>query len=386
MGSCYACEIPLTRENISREHIIQNSVGGRLKLPILCKSCNAEFGSQADAALACALNPLANLLNIKRDVGQPQPIEGTLTTGERVLIKPDGKVYLRDTKHEILTADNDQKQLHVNGPDMSAIKKRLIGLKRKQFPNLDIDTALAGFKTSPRPLDEWLTSSFDFGDPITFQAVTKAAIGFYISNGGDRCQIAHILPFIKSGTGAPPVEFFYPDSPVVQEQSRDLLHHLVLVGSSEDRILYCYVSYFGTANYLVMLNSHYSGPDIAFHHNLNPARGASEHRNVLRLLSRTEVESALIRDETLMDRLLKKIERFLAIALAKRATSRELERIIEQVFKNVQILENESSESYLCRIQAELEPLIFPMIKAAGDQRRNEALAQFRKEHPGVEI
>ena len=44
--------------------------------------------------------------------------------------------------------------------------------------------------------------------------------------------------------------------------SHESFHILHLVGNSKNNILYCYVDYFNTYRYLVLLNSNYKGVDI----------------------------------------------------------------------------------------------------------------------------
>ena len=76
MSACWKCGVEIDSTNRSREHIILNAAGGRLKSrDLLCKSCNSSFGQSFDAVFAKELNFFANLLNITRDEGNPQTIK-----------------------------------------------------------------------------------------------------------------------------------------------------------------------------------------------------------------------------------------------------------------------------------------------------------------------
>jgi hypothetical protein len=65
---CYNCNLEITKNNSSIEHIILNSCGGKLKSSkLICKKCNELFGTNADAELAKQLNSLSSFLNVDRD-------------------------------------------------------------------------------------------------------------------------------------------------------------------------------------------------------------------------------------------------------------------------------------------------------------------------------
>lgn len=79
MAFCYQCEKEITSENRSVEHIINNSLGGRLKShDLLCLKCNSSFGEKVDAPIAKAFNVFMNSLNIKKERGEVQDIVGKL--------------------------------------------------------------------------------------------------------------------------------------------------------------------------------------------------------------------------------------------------------------------------------------------------------------------
>src|SRR5690606_2796663 len=68
MIKCYNCLSEITRENKSLEHIIPNSIGGKLKSStLLCRDCNSTFGETIDTELAKSYNNLVALLGINRD-------------------------------------------------------------------------------------------------------------------------------------------------------------------------------------------------------------------------------------------------------------------------------------------------------------------------------
>ena len=69
---CFACEKPHT---LTLEHIIPESIGGRLKARLYCKTCNNTFGHSLDDEISKQFGWICTLLNIKRERGNPQPYE-----------------------------------------------------------------------------------------------------------------------------------------------------------------------------------------------------------------------------------------------------------------------------------------------------------------------
>jgi len=59
MSNCYICLTILNKRTSSKEHIISNACGGRLKsFKLLCKTCNEKMGAGIDAELAKKIVPL----------------------------------------------------------------------------------------------------------------------------------------------------------------------------------------------------------------------------------------------------------------------------------------------------------------------------------------
>lgn len=80
MNTCYMCPVELTEENSSKEHIILNAMGGRLKpKDLLCKTCNSKIGHDADSELAKQFEFLSAYLQVKRDSGSIPIIRGGKT-------------------------------------------------------------------------------------------------------------------------------------------------------------------------------------------------------------------------------------------------------------------------------------------------------------------
>src|SRR4051812_23932168 len=88
---CVRCACVIDEGNDTDEHVIPNSIGGRLKVRgFICLACNSHTGETWDAVLAKQSNFFCHFFGVARERGEPpsQPIE--TTAGEKLLIQPGG--------------------------------------------------------------------------------------------------------------------------------------------------------------------------------------------------------------------------------------------------------------------------------------------------------
>ncbi|MFB4472749.1 HNH endonuclease [Virgibacillus sp. SK37] len=261
--NCYVCNSELTKENETEEHIILNAIGGKLKSrSLICKDCNSKFGSRVDNKLAEQLNPICNLLDVKRDRGKPQNVKATYKNKE-ILIEPGGKMKLaRAYTHE------DGKVVHIESATEGQAVKALRGLKRK-YPSLNTEELLENAKRKKEYLDS-VSISMNFGGKETTRAICKMAVNFFIFNGGDPKYIKQLLPFILGIEEEAEVYFFYPRSELFYKNEKDILHTLLLVGDPNHRYLYVYVELFNEFKMVVYLSKEYDEEPIyeSYHYNV----------------------------------------------------------------------------------------------------------------------
>jgi len=258
---CYVCDIKITDENETDEHIIINAAGGRLKSKkLICSKCNSDFGENIDSILAKQLNILSNMLMVKRHRGEPQPIVGEKqSTGEKYKLEVGGKPKL--TKPTIdKTVDGNKTNISITARSEKELRKILTGLAKKN-PNFDVEEAMKSAQWREEHFDEALCFQNVIGGNEVFRAICKCATNFFIYNKGEASQINHLIPYIKGEEDKEVVWMHYQDDlyELNPDESSHILH---LVGNREQRILYCYVDYFNTYKYLVLLNDNYNGLDI----------------------------------------------------------------------------------------------------------------------------
>lgn len=258
---CYVCDTDLTPANETDEHIIINAAGGRLKSKeLICSKCNSDFGETIDSLLAKQLNNLANMLMVKRHRGEPQPIVGEKqSTGEKYILEVGGKPKL--TKPTIdKTVDGDKTNISITARSEKELREILTGMAKKN-PHFDVEEAMKSAKWREEYFDEALHFQNEIGGNAVFRAVCKCATNFFVFSKGNPTQIKHLIPYIKGEEEKEVVWMHYQENlyELNPEESSHIIH---LVGKREQAILYCYVDYFNTYKYLVLLNDNYQGQDI----------------------------------------------------------------------------------------------------------------------------
>jgi hypothetical protein len=102
---CIVCDVEITASNDSREHIIQNAIGGIRKASgVLCSACNSNTGLTWDAEAARQLEFLTLHLGISRDRDGGRAGEFRTISGRTVRKHPDGRLTFRTGSLSLLRA------------------------------------------------------------------------------------------------------------------------------------------------------------------------------------------------------------------------------------------------------------------------------------------
>jgi hypothetical protein len=265
MALCYSCESQITKSNESEEHIIINALGGRLKSrKLLCSSCNNSLGGKYDAALAKALNILANNLDIKRERGKvPSQIGKVSKSGDPIAVEAGGKPKLIKTKIEENLIDG-KLEIKVSAPDKRAAKKALKGLQRKHgLSDEEIQRLIDQMEFQEYKLDDHIHHSVQIGGNEVLKAVLKTAINYYVHEIGEFFQVKEAIEELNaSDEETDRVWFLNHAEDLPKYNNREIMNVLRLKGCPDSKNLICLVDFFSTAQYGVLLSESYSGPKI----------------------------------------------------------------------------------------------------------------------------
>ena len=267
LNECFVCGTELNATNSSDEHILLNALGGHLHSPtLLCKRCNSVFGCEFDGELARELNFAASYLNVPRQRGKNQTIYtnkceeyNLLPGGKPVLKKPIVKTSSQEIKDIIeITARNENEA------------RRIIKELSRKNPRVDVDSALKQMKTKKEYIGKSIAINISFHAKKIYPSIIKSAVEYYLFCGGDRQKVSHILTFIEGkGDVGECCKYYYPVEPLFDISDDEIMHLLYIIGSSKDRLLYGFVSYFGIVQCIILLSDNYDGPDMEYGYGYN---------------------------------------------------------------------------------------------------------------------
>ncbi|OAA84686.1 HNH endonuclease [Clostridium ljungdahlii] len=256
MKNCYVCGCELTKANQSLEHIILNSIGGKLKSKkLLCKTCNSKFGGNIDDKLAKQLNVFANLLNIKRENGNPQSIKVLdEETNEEYIIEPGGKPA---RSKPLVKITNDGNEVKINVTARNIIEsKRILKQLNKKYNQINVDDWLKNAEVKSNPISN-ITLHACFGGKESFRSICKTAVDYYLCTGGIQKFINHLIPYIDGEIDLNVVNFYYSKNNT--PKFKKITHSIIVKGDKKNKILYSYIEFFNVCKFIVLLNGNYTG-------------------------------------------------------------------------------------------------------------------------------
>lgn len=264
MTKCYICESTITKENETEEHIILNSLGGKLKSKtLICRNCNSKLGNEIDSELSDMLNPIANLLNIDRDRGRAQAFKVyDSVNGETYNILPGGKP---ERSKPVIDEEinNGRGQVRITARSYKEARHILKGYKKKYKDfTKDIDDVIKEGSRNKTYITQPINIDLCVGNNNIYKAICKMAINFYIYVGGNSKYIKHLIPYILGENNEDNyTRVYYKNSEIVLK-NEEILHSLIIKGDNSEGILFAYIELFNVYKYVVLLNESYSGEDI----------------------------------------------------------------------------------------------------------------------------
>lgn len=254
---CYNCESPLNQINQSIEHIIPNSVGGRLKSKkLLCNSCNKRLGEEIDVEIGRQLNPFMNFFLIDRERGKYNPLKGKTNNGEEFIL--DG-IEVK-SKPKISVNDNG---VSFNGNDEQDVKNYLKGILKKH-PYLKIDEIIEKANKGKYYLNEPININMNFGGEKALRAITKIMVNFYLFNNGNKEYASNLIQYMNGSINNGEIWYNYEfenDKLVITKGN--VYHFLKIEGNPHEKILYGYIELFGTHKFLLLFSNNYVGEQFS---------------------------------------------------------------------------------------------------------------------------
>lgn len=266
---CWYCGVELTSANQSLEHIIPDSLGGRIRSrELLCKDHNSLLGNSVDSELYNQLKSILMIINPVRDRPYKGMIKGRDEKGQPLTVA----VGLRDT-HEITI-------VFPNGNEVSLVtdsKEKLEGMIAKKIREIRAKDPLINIRRNNYRQEDrrhlTLYNTHDatgskYGDFDFLRAVLKIVVNFYLYKGEDKKYLDSIIMLIK-GEGdlrfKDRIRFYYPPLPVHEMSENEISHLLYIKGDAKGN-LFAYVELLSFLNLFIVIDTDYKGPVFTHHY------------------------------------------------------------------------------------------------------------------------
>ena len=268
---CAICGKEITKENDSEEHVIPQSVGGKLVITgFLCAGCNSKAGEKCDAALAKQLNPLSLFFGIVRERGKVPPQVFKTTTGDKLQQHADGSFSpAKPSYHEEKTEEGIE--IKISARSDEELNKILAGIKKK-YPKVDIETLkqeAVRVRQYPKGL---ILNSLEFGGHETGKSIVKTALAFASNVGVAPSVCTTALEYLKGCLGEAPFGYYSKDI-VLNRPAGIPLHCVAIAGNPEEKLLLGYVEYYGFRRMMICLSDQYLGEKFSNAYAINPVTG-----------------------------------------------------------------------------------------------------------------
>ena len=138
--NCALCDIIITDENDTKEHIIPNAIGGRKKVKgFICKACNNSTGNSWESELAKQFNPLSLLFSINRERGNVPSQLFETTAGEKLKLNVDGSMANDKPVYTETPLGDNKVKINIQARDQKE-KKSMLDVVQKIFNKKKIHT------------------------------------------------------------------------------------------------------------------------------------------------------------------------------------------------------------------------------------------------------
>jgi hypothetical protein len=262
--SCYLCDLILTGANVSEEHIIPNSIGGRLTSNnLLCKNCNEKTGTMFDDIFSKYGNFLASKYNIKRDRGDvPNFIAVDKKTGAQLVITPG---FNSGHLHPYYPDPNDRLSFSVFSKKRAKEEMEKIMAER----GINSEEYQVELKREVTPNGSEFVREIHLNTDLFFRSVSKIFSNFFIYSGREKDQIQLLVNFIKTDAENRFTWFLNLDASKQFHESKPY-HILIIKGDRKSKYLIGYFEMFGEMGFICLLNGKYSGDDIDISYTYDP--------------------------------------------------------------------------------------------------------------------
>lgn len=249
-GICYLCcgELELTDE-----HIIPQCLGGVLREPLYCETCNTQCGHNVDVELAAQFGRFATLLLISRQRGINQPFTIVVDDDSGIKMRCDGLTIKRSKP--VVRIETSNSGVLTEAEVIARSEEELKEIFGRIAARYNIDPSLCQIEQLENPAPV-AYHEFAIDNVLIRRAVAKICYGFAclripstIVMGG---EFDPIRRFILGFDEYPLACANYAHGDFMVDNHRPL-HKIHIRLERENRILVGYIALFGAFRFSVLL-------------------------------------------------------------------------------------------------------------------------------------
>ncbi len=189
-AKCFCCCEPNV---LTEEHVIPQSLGGKLSAWIYCKDCNDKFGREIEAELANNFRYFSAVLKVDRDRGKNQAFNVTMQPNGRELTC-NGREFRRKKPIINVKKDGDKVEfIEVIARSGDELDKIILGFKKKYSLTHEFETKI---ETTAGPIE--VEREFIFDNSLIRRAVSKIAYGLICIKIPKQYIFSHSFDDIRS--------------------------------------------------------------------------------------------------------------------------------------------------------------------------------------------
>lgn len=252
-GRCFCC---CENKVLTEEHIIPQSLGGKLSAWIYCKECNDKFGDGIDAELANNFRYFSTSLKINRDRGKNQPYDIFLPQ-KNIELTFNGKEFKRKKPIVDIRKDGDNVEfVEIIARSSDELDKITLGIKRKySLPN-EFENKT---ETLRGPHD--VEREFVFDNSLMRRAVSKIAYNLSCIKIPDQYVFSpsfdEIRSYIKFGAEKDMASANFRNTGFMTDNVRPL-HKIHISFIRRNKLVIGFICLFGIFKYTTLLSKEFN--------------------------------------------------------------------------------------------------------------------------------
>jgi hypothetical protein len=327
---CALCDVLLTPENNSREHLLPNGIGGQKTVKnVFCKACNSRTGSAWDADLTKQLNLFNLLFAIKRDRGNVQAQDFTTVSGQQVRVHPEGHLSF-PPQEPVRTQTEKGFCVQARVGTRREAKTFLSGMKRHN-PELDIEEQMRNLKVERTYLNDPIFTQLSVGGLTAGRSFVKSAYALAVASGVPPKICIEARAYLLAEDGVRCFEYFYKRDLVTNRSQERVFHCVAVQGDPTTGQLIGYVELYSAWRMVICLSSQYTGDAFESSYAVDPSTGEEVGLSFDLKFSREELCTAINSQTDYKDELQKALNAMMAVGYPA-SLARERERALHRAF------------------------------------------------------